>query len=128
MDDSGPDLAAENAVWLRQHLGFGITAVRDAGAELSDEVLARQSDIVRGQRQGPRIFTALGKSDGSIGGWPGSIRLSSVDEVCPAIDALEQAGADFIKLYDGSLNGQRYLKAIVGAEQRGLRTAGHLPL
>ena len=31
MDESGPDLASENAVWLRQYLGFGITAVRDAG-------------------------------------------------------------------------------------------------
>ncbi len=128
MDESGPDLAAENAVWLRQYLGFGITAVRDAGGDLPDEVLEWRKQIEQGKRQGPRIFTSLRKLDGPNGGWPGSIRISSPEDVDPAIHALEQAGADFIKLYDGSLDGQRYLQAIAEAERRGLRTAGHLPL
>lgn len=128
IDESGPNLASENATWLRQYLGFGITAVRDAGGDLPDEVLEWRKQIEQGKRQGPRIFTSLRKIDGPNGGWPGSIRISSQEDVEPAIDALEQAGADFIKLYDGSLDGQRYLQGIAEAERRGLRTAGHLPL
>lgn len=128
LDDSGPDLTAENALWLRQYLGFGVTAVRESGGDLPDEVGELKQQIERGERHGPRIFTSLRKLDGPTDGWAGSIRIASAEDVGPALDALQQADADFIKLYDGSLDGRHYLQAIAEAERRGLRTAGHLPL
>lgn len=126
----GAELAEENAVWLRQYLGFGVTAVRDGGGDLSDEVLTWRAEIAVGERLGPRIFTSLQKLDGpaSDWGWPGSIALAGVDDVGPALDDLERRGADFIKLYDGSMAGDVYLAAIEEAERRGLKTSGHMPL
>lgn len=127
---NGPDsdLAEENALWLRQYPGFGVTAVRDAGGDLPDQVLSWRDAIERGDQAGPRIFTSLRKLDGPTGGWEGSIRLASPADAVPAIDELESAGADFIKLYDGSIAGDVYLAAIAESELRGLKTAGHLPL
>ena len=127
-NSEGVDLTEENALWLPQYLGFGVTAVRDAGGDLADEVIAWRREIDLGDRQGPRIYTSLQKLDGSTGGWPGSIRLESVDEVSAAIDTLQRNGADFIKLYDGSLDGEVYLGAIAEAEKRGIKTAGHMPM
>jgi hypothetical protein len=84
-NSDGVDLAEENALWLPQYLGFGVTAVRDAGGDLPDEVLAWRREIVLGDRQGPRIYTSLQKLDGPTGGWPGSIRLESAGEVSAAM-------------------------------------------
>ena len=126
--EPGSDLAEANARWLRQYLGFGITAVRDAGGDLPDEVLTWKDEIDRGVRRGPRIFTSLRKLDGPEGGWPGSLSLSGPGDIGPALDQLEQMGADFVKLYDGSIDGRLYLDAIAEAERRGLATAGHVPL
>jgi len=127
---NGPDtdLADENALWMRQYLGFGVTTVREMGGDLPEQVSAWRSAIARGEIPGPRLFTALRKLDGPTGGWAGSIRLSAIDDVVPAIDQLTRSGADFIKLYDGSIAGDVYLAAVAEAERRGLKTAGHLPL
>ncbi|MGE0624182.1 MAG: amidohydrolase family protein [Pseudomonadales bacterium] len=127
---NGPDsdLADENEIWLRQYLGFGVTAVRDAGGDLPEQVRSWRDGIERGEQWGPRIFTSLQKLEGPTGGWEGSIRLTSLADVVPAIDLLTESGADFIKLYDASIAADVYLAAVAEAQRRGLKTAGHLPL
>jgi len=124
----GLDLIEENAQWLRQYTSFGITAVRDAGGDLSEHVLVWRAETANGTRVGPRIFTALQKLDGPKIGWEGSIPLTSLEDVVPAIDSLEQAGVDFVKLYDSGIASEVYLAAIAEAERRGLKSAGHLPM
>jgi len=123
-------LAEENTEWLSQYLGFGVTAVRDAGGDLPEAVLEWRQQIETGERRGPRIFTSLRKLDGAASdfSWPGSIEITSADDIGPALDRLVAAGADFVKLYDGSIDGDLYLQAIAETERRGLRSAGHMPL
>ena len=124
----GPSLEAANKIWLRQYLGFGVTSVRDAGGDLPDAVLRWKRAIARGTLYGPRIFTSLRKIDGPAGAWEGSIPVSSSRDVPRALDQLQAAGADFIKVYDGSIDPQLYLEVLAEAERRGLRTAAHVPL
>ncbi len=124
----GARLAAANGRWLPQYLGFGITAVRDCGGDLPDAVLRWKAEVASGKIHGPRIFTSLRKIDGPDGAWAGSIPVTSAPEAAGAIDALEAKGADFIKVYDGSIRPDVYLAVLAEAERRGLLTAGHIPL
>jgi imidazolonepropionase-like amidohydrolase len=124
----GPALEAANERWLSQYLAFGITTVRDAGGDLPDAVLRWKRAITRGDLEGPRIFTSLRKIDGPQGAWAGSIPVTSAVDVRTALDRLEAAGADFIKVYDGSISPAMYLETLAEAERRGLRTAAHVPL
>ena len=124
----GADVVEENRQWLRQYIGFGVTGVRDAGGDLPGEVLAWREAIARGEFIGPRIFTSLQKLDGPTGGWDGSIRLASAADVAPSLDQLAEAGADFVKIYDGSIDDDLYLQTLREAERRGMKTASHVPL
>ncbi len=124
----GPKLEAANERWLPQYLGFGITAVRDCGGDSPDAVLRFKDDVARGKIYGPRIFTSLRKIDGPHGEWAGSIPVASPQEAPRALDELEAKGADFIKVYDGSIRPNVYLAVLGEAERRGLLTAAHIPL
>ncbi len=124
----GPALEAANERWLRQYLGFGITAVRDAGGDLPDAVLRWKRQVAQGTIFGPRLYTSLQKIDGADGAWEGSIPVVAAAEVAPALERLQAAGADFVKVYDGSITPAIYLAVLREAERRGLRTAAHVPL
>lgn len=124
----GPSLEAANRRWLGQYLGFGVTSVRDAGGDLPDAVLRWRQAIRHGEIPGPRLFTSLRKIDGPAGAWSGSITVSSSDDIARALDELQAAGADFVKVYDGSIDPELYLQTLAAAERRGLLTAGHVPL
>ena len=123
----GRSLEDENSVWMRQYLGYGVTSVRDAGGDIPRAVIRWRDEIAAGQRESPRIYTALQKVDGALIGSAGSIRIRSEEDIDDALDRLTEQGADFIKLYDSSLNGELYVAVIEAAERRGLKTAGHLP-
>jgi imidazolonepropionase-like amidohydrolase len=124
----GPSLEDANRRWLRQYLGFGVTAVRDAGGDLPDAVLRWKAAVARGQIVGPRIFTSLRKIDGPGGVAEGSIPVASREDVAPALDRLQAAGADFVKVYDGSIDPKLYLEVLAEAQRRGLLTAAHVPM
>jgi imidazolonepropionase-like amidohydrolase len=124
----GAALEAANERWLGQYLAFGVTAVRDAGGDLPEAVLRWKGAVARGEIYGPRIFTSLRKIDGPDGAWSGSIPVASPADVAAALDELEAAGADFIKVYDGSIDPDLYLEVLAEAERRGLLTAAHIPL
>lgn len=124
----GDALIAANAAWLPQYLSHGVTAVRDAGGDLPNVVTRWRDEISRGERFGPRIYTSFQKIDGPGSSWPGSLEISSVEEVGPAFDDLESRQPDFIKLYDSTISREVYLATLEEAERRGLRTSGHLPM
>ena len=100
-EPADPELIEGNLALLPLYVANGITTVRDAGGDITDEVLAWRKAIRNGTMLGPRILTSGPKLDGPSGGWAGSIRLTSPDQVPAAVDALQALGADFLKIYDG---------------------------
>ena len=123
----GPELIDANERWLRQYLGFGVTAVRDTGGDLPSSVLHWQAEIAVGSLRGPRIYSALRKLDGGGARQPGSIPIESAANIDAALDYLTLAGADFVKLYDFSLSEALYPVAVGKAESRGIKTTAHVP-
>ncbi len=109
---------------LKLFLRFGVTAVRDPGAETADAILLR--DLVRaGKVTGPEIFTA------------GRILISSdftpepfviVRDAATVRDEIRwqaQAGVDMIKIYS-SMPPELVKVAIEEGHRLGLPVSGHL--
>ena len=123
----GQELAEANRRLLPLYLANGVTSVRDAGGDLTEPLLGWRKGIAAGDLPGPMIYTSGPKLDGPTGGWPGSIRLGSPSEVPAALDSLEALGADYVKIYDGSIPADVYLAIIREAERRDLPVTGHMP-
>lgn len=123
----GLELAEANRRLLPTYVANGVTTVRDAGGDLADSVIVWRGRIASGEMVGPRILTAGPKLDGPTGGWDGSIRISSPAGVAAAFDSLQALGADYVKLYDGSMSGDVFLAAVDEARRRDLIVTGHMP-
>lgn len=124
----GDTLIQENKNLLPLFLAYGITTVRDAGGDITPSVLEWKEQVNRGELDGPSIFTPGPKLDGENPSWPGSITVTNEADVEAALDSLESMGADFVKMYDGSLSKEMFYAIIRAAEERGLKTTGHMPL
>ncbi|HKJ47653.1 MAG TPA: amidohydrolase family protein, partial [Christiangramia sp.] len=124
----GDTLATENKDLLPLFLKYGVTTVRDAGGDISEEVFKWKSEIENGELTGPRIFSSGPKLDGENPAWPGSISVTSEDDVQMALDSLEKMNADYIKIYDGSITKEIYYEIIRQAEKRKLKVTGHMPM
>lgn len=124
----GPELAADNRLWLRQYLGFGITTIRDAGGDIPDDVLSWRDAIAAQELIGPRILSSLRKVDGTPSFRQGSVEIASRDEIPDAISRLKAAGADFIKVTDGRFPDAIFLEILRQADEAGFQTAAHIPL
>ena len=124
----GDTLIAENKELLPLFLAYGITSIRDAGGDITPALLEWRDQIAQGNLDGPRIFTPGPKFDGTNPAWPGSIRVTTREEIETAMDSLEALGVDYIKMYDGNLTKEAFYEIIKAAEKRGLKTTGHMPL
>ena len=124
----GDTLVAENRNLLPLFLAHGVTTVRDAGGDISLDVLDWRQKIAAGQLEGPSIFTSGPKLDGPNPAWPGSIKVDSLGDIPAALDSLEQLEVDYVKMYDGSLSKEVFYGIIAAAEDRGLKTTGHMPM
>jgi imidazolonepropionase-like amidohydrolase len=123
----GEDLIAANRSLLPLYIANGVTTVRDAGGDITPSVLEWRREIEAGRLTGPRILTSGPKLDGPTGGWPGSIRLSDPADVPAALDSLEMIGADYVKIYDGTISGEVFLAIVEEAERRDMIVTGHMP-
>jgi len=123
----GEERVSENAALLEQYLGFGITAVRDAGGDLADTVDRWRREIAAGERDGPRIFTPLLKLDGPGARWPGTLPIDSPADITLALDWLQARGADYVKVYSSTITPELYLDSLRAAERRDMTSSGHLP-
>jgi imidazolonepropionase-like amidohydrolase len=123
----GEELADANRALLPLYIANGVTTVRDAGGDLTDHVLRWRAQVEAGSLIGPRILTSGPKLDGPTGGWPGSIRLDSPAQVPAALDSLQRIGADYVKIYDGTISRDVFLAIIDEAERRGMIATGHMP-
>jgi imidazolonepropionase-like amidohydrolase len=127
---SGPDFADENAALLPLYLANGITGVREMGGDLLADVLKWRSQILNGERLGPRIVTCGRKLDGPRPEWPGSIAISTPEEARSAVRRVKAIGADFVKVYNEVPNIPReaYLALLDEAKKQHMSVTGHVPL
>ncbi|MDJ0366350.1 amidohydrolase family protein [Hymenobacter sp. H14-R3] len=123
----GDSLAAANKKSLALYLAHGITTVRDAGGDLTPFIYQWRQEEAAGTLAGPRLFTSGPKIDGPGATWPGSLEVTTPAQVSHALDSLQKLRVDYVKIYDSKLSGEAYLETIAQAEQRGLKTTGHMP-
>lgn len=124
----GDALIQENKDLLPLFLAYGVTTVRDAGGDMTPEVMQWRKDIKAGILAGPTIFTSGPKLDGIKPAWAGSFKVENLQDAKKALDSLQEIGADYVKMYDGSLTKEAFYTIIKEAEKSGLKTTGHMPL
>ena len=123
----GPELVAENKALLPLYVANGVTAVRDAAADISPSVLEWRKAVADGQLLGPTIFTSGPKLEGYKPLWKGTIEVGTPGEVDAALDRLQAMRVDFVKITDNTLKPDIFLYAVGAAKRRGLKTSAHTP-
>jgi len=123
----GEELIEENRDLLPLYIANGVTTVRDAGGDITPAIQEWAKQIEAGEMAGPRIFTPGPKLDGPNASWDGSIPVQSDDDIISALDSLEAIGADYVKIYDSTLNPDLFLPIIDEAVKRGMPVTGHMP-
>lgn len=124
----GEALIDENRDLLPLYVAHGITTVRDAAGDLSEQVLDWRGQIDRGELQGPTIYTSGPKIEGTGSIWPGDLEVGNETELRAALDQLQRMEVDFVKITDNALSPELFLSALRQAGQRGLKTSAHIPM
>lgn len=123
----GDTLIDENKALLPLYIAHGITAIRDAAADLSPSVLAWRDQIAKGTLEGPTLFTSGPKLEGYKSSWVGDIEVSTPAEVDKMLDSLQGLKVDFVKITDNAIKPDIYLYILQEAKKRGMKTSGHVP-
>ena len=116
---------------LPVYLAYGVTGVRDMGADLI-ALRAHRDRIAAGEAIGPRVVMAGPILDGPLGRtMPPAHRRWRIEVTQPArarrvVDSLVAAGADFIKVHE-RLRADVYQAVADRARSRGIAIAGHVP-
>jgi imidazolonepropionase-like amidohydrolase len=123
----GPD----NDALLPVYVAYGVTGVRDMGADL-ELLLAQRARIARGDAVGPRIVMAGPILDGPLGfpmpqahrRW--RVELTDTTRARYVVDSIAALGADFIKVHE-RLAPDVYRAIANQARGQRLPIAGHAP-
>jgi len=114
-----------DALFLPVLLANGITGVREMFSSMPWRDSAR-AKVARGEIAGPRIVGSGHILDGTPAIWPGSVAVKDAAEARHAVDSLQKAGADFIKVYS-RLTREEYFAAAAESRSLGIPFAGHVP-
>lgn len=107
-------------------LANGITGVRDMGGDV--EIVAdMERRRLRGELDGPRIFTPGPYVDGPKRGLPHRVTVESADEGRAAVDSVAGLGGDFLKVHNG-VPADAYFPLMERAHEIGLPVVGHVPV
>lgn len=123
----GDSLVDDNKNLLKLFIANGITTVRDAGGDLTPQVMQWKKAIEKEELLGPTIFTSGPKLDGPNATWAGSLVVETNNDIINALDSLAKIPTDYVKLYDSRISSEAYLNTIKEAEKRGIITSGHMP-
>lgn len=121
-------LQSGRAVWMFPlFLANGVTGIRDTGAPL-DSLLHYRPRLRSGDMLGPRLVATGPILDEP----PGPNKevthpVTSAEEARRAVDALADAGVDFIKVYN-ELSRDEFFAIVQQAAHRGIPVVGHVPL
>ena len=99
----GPALVDENRNLLPLYLAHGITTVRDAAGDLSENVLEWRARVADGTLLGPTLFTSGPKLEGIDSIWPGDLEVGSEADVRAALGRLQAMRVDFVKITENTL-------------------------
>lgn len=123
----GDSLIQENKDLMNLYIAMGITAVRDAAADISPSVLEWRKAVNDGKLLGPTIFTSGPKLEGYKSIWLGDIEVGTMDEVNKALDSLDKLKVDFVKITDNTIKPEIFMGSIKEARRRGYKTSAHIP-
>ncbi|MDH7447160.1 amidohydrolase family protein [Aquimarina sp. 2201CG14-23] len=123
----GDALIDENKNLLPLFIANGITTIRDAGGDLTTEVIKWKKEIEGNKLIGPTIYTSGPKLDGANATWAGSLVIESSEDVTKALDSLARIPSDFVKIYDSRISRENYLEILKQATNRGVISSGHMP-
>ncbi len=124
----GEELIEQNERLLPLYLAYGVTTVRDAGGDLTPQILQWRAKAEQGELTAPYIYTSGPKLDGLNSTWEGSLELSSTEDVSTALDSLEALGVDYVKIYDSRLSRDLYMEILRQTEERSMIVTGHMPM
>ena len=124
----GPALVDENRNLLPLYLAHGITTVRDAAGDLSENVLEWRTQVADGTLLGPTIFTSGPKLEGIDSIWPGDLEVGSEADVRAALDRLQAMRVDFVKITENTLTAPLYMYGLAEARRRGFTVSAHVPV
>lgn len=117
--------------WTAEHffpllLANGVTGVRDMFNNM-DSIHKWRKDINEGNLLGPAIYSAGPIVDGPRPVWPGSIAVSTPDQVSKIVDSVKnKLKADFLKIYS-LLPRDVYFKLAEESKIQGISFQGHIP-
>ncbi|MGB3467040.1 MAG: amidohydrolase family protein [Cyclobacteriaceae bacterium] len=123
----GEKLIEENKKLLPLYVGNGVTTVRDAGGDLTEQIFQWRTEIKAKKLTGPYLYTSGPKIDGPGARWAGSLEVSTKGQADLALDSLEALKVDFVKLYDSKLSAELYLYLLEACNERGMKVSGHMP-
>lgn len=107
-------------------LANGVTGIRDMAGPL-DELKTCRTNLENGTLLGPRLVFAGPIVDGPKPAWPDiSLAVATPAEGRKAVAAVQEGGADFVKVYSG-IPREAYFAIAAEAKQRHIVFAGHVP-
>ncbi|MGH9851882.1 MAG: amidohydrolase family protein [Blastocatellia bacterium] len=105
----------------------GVLGVRDMGAPEVTRMVRLREEIETGKRLGPHLVVTGRQFDGvNVTDWTKQ-RITNTAEARQAVRALKEAGADFVKVYQG-LSLETYRAIAEESTRVGLPFAVHMPL
>lgn len=112
---------------LNLYVAMGVLGVRDMGSDLVRTRKLR-ADIIAGRIPGPRIYSAGPVLDGAESRMKQApvLKVSNPEEARQAVDTVEKASADFVKILSG-LSFDEYQSIAQRARVIRMPFAGHLP-
>jgi imidazolonepropionase-like amidohydrolase len=124
----GDTLVDENEMLLPLYIAMGVTTVRDAAGDISNDVLKWRNMINDGKLVGPRIFTSGPKLEGKKSIWPGDLEIETQEELQQALDSLKKLKVDFVKITDNTLAPSLFIESIQQVRKIGWKVSGHSPV
>jgi len=116
---------ADKELFLAPMIAYGVTGARDMGGDLK-LLLSWKSRIAKGELIGPRLVVGGPLVDGPEPMWPGSVAVSTPEQARRAVDSLQQAGVDFVKVYS-LIPREAFFALAERAKERNITFAGHIP-
>jgi hypothetical protein len=131
LTDMHVHMPADNALKLTPlfmllQLRHGVVRVRDAGDPDGTATPAALAMALSGKLPGPAIHYAYAFVGDGRARWGNTLRMSTADQAPAIIEALQHAGASWVKAYE-NLDAERIAALVHAARESGLGVMGHVP-